>query len=456
MQNKKLSLCLQAICLINGTSFTFIIPILPDFLIKKQVSIATIGIILSVYQISNLIASLYLSKKSGVYRKTMLISIGQSNLVITVFFYGILQYFSDENFIVFLAAFLRFCQGISYPLVNSTIYSIVPMLNPEETEKNYAYFLMCSGLGVALGPVIGGFAYNFLGLASYYVFSVVYAAEGLIILPFVLKSVDFLEKQEKAAKSQKSTGGNPRKIQLKKAISNRDFLLTAFIFIVALMSYPAIQPGFSNHVHSYGGNDETVGLIFGSGDLVYVLTGFFVIHLLEKSKIQKKFFFIYGALITIVGLLAMGPEKYTYLPENLWMVTLGVSLMGFSQMLYLPIVIPQFIEIFNEIDGDAVGNNELAATLFTASLSATFFCGFIVGGVLIDNFGFSRGMTIYAMISLACTLIYARFYSKKQGICVRNECEMKLIDNCNNLLIENDNNIGIHNDNSNNNHNNAN
>lgn len=449
MENKKLSFYLQSICFINGTNFTFIIPILPDFLIKKQVSISLIGIILSFYQISNLITSLYLSKMSGVYGKNKLIFIGQCNLVLTVFSYGILQYFSNVNLIIFFAAFLRFLQGVSYPLVNSTIYSVVPKLNPNEIEQNYAIFLMCSGLGVAFGPVIGGFLYNYLGLTTYYVFSMVYAFEGFLLLPFVFHSIDLLENQEKATKIQKSDVLGLHKIELKKAIFNKNFMLTAFIFIVELMVYPAIQPGFSNHVHSYGGSDETVGLIFGFGDLLYVLTGFFVIQLIKKFKIERKFFFISGALITIIGLLMIGPEKYSYLPENLWMVTLGTVILGCSQMLYLPMVIPEFIEIFNEIDREATGNDDLAATLFSASLSATFFFGFIVGGLLTDYFGFRRGMTVYGIFALVCTIIYWKVYSKSKGDCIENECEMNLIDNnkkdnnCKNFnsFKKNDNNI---------------
>ena len=88
-------------------------------------------------------------------------------------------------------------------------------------------------------------------------------------------------------------------------------------------------------------------------------------------------------------------------------VIIGIGILGFSKMFYDPLFIPEILDILKEIDPETKGNEELASGLFMASISVTTFIGSILGGYLSDDFGFDRGMAIYAMIMLAYFVVFA-------------------------------------------------
>ena len=174
-----------------------------------------------------------------------------------------------------------------------------------------------------------------------------------------------------------------------------------------------IQPGFSDHIHSYGASEDIVGMIFGITSLVYGLTGFFVLFSLSKITLERKYCYIVGGITAVISLFLSGPEDYTYLPKNLIVVCVGMGILGFSQMCYIFVLIPDYLDIFKEIDPNAQGSPELATGLFNASVALSEFLGAILGGVLSDYFGFSRGMAIYAIFLFGFIIIFAIFRKYK-------------------------------------------
>ena len=90
--------------------------------------------------------------------------------------------------VIILSSLLRFIQGISLALVCSTIYSYVPMLFPTDLDRKYAMIEISLGSGMALGPVIGGFLYEYLYYTwSFAIMSIIYAIVFICLFPYILK-----------------------------------------------------------------------------------------------------------------------------------------------------------------------------------------------------------------------------------------------------------------------------
>lgn len=393
------------LCSIDSTNYIFLVPIIPDFLQKRGVSLTIIGFILSTYQISNILTYLYLAKNLIYFSKTKVIFIGQALLIINNIGMSFLNEISSNALIIVLTILMRFMQGMALAMISSPIYSYVPILYPDQMEKKFALIEICSGLGLALGPVIAGFLYELTGFSwSFNIMAIVYFLTILITFSYIYRYNKILEEeakieQEKSTETLKSLG-------LIRIFKNPKFLLTFFLLVFCLMSYYVIQPDFSAHIHSYKGNDETVGLIFGLGDFTYAITGLLMMQVILKSNIERKKLFIFGGILALVSLLLLGPETYTYIPKGLISVVIGISILGCSQMFYIPLIIPEILDILNEIDSTAKGNEEMASAFFMSTISATSFIGSILGGFLCDIFGFERAMTIYAMFLLCYLVLY--------------------------------------------------
>ena len=408
------SICL--LLLIDMTNFTFIVPIIPDFLLSQGVSLSLIGVILSFYQISYFFSSLYLGKNLVFYSKTRVMLIGQITLILSNLAFSFLNYGLSTIMVIILSSLLRFIQGIALSLVNSAIYSYIPILFPTDLDRKYAVIEISMGLGLSLGPVIGGFLYEYIDYTwSFCTMSLLYAFLVLFLFPFIMRFKLHEEKddlQEDLTEELDKT----EPLKLRNIIKNKAFILTFFVFVFNYMSYFLIQPGFSEHIHSYDGSEDTVGLIFGLGDLTYALTGFLLFRFLSSINVKRKYLFIFGGFMSMISLLIMGPEDYTFLPKNLIVVAIGMGVLGFAQMFYVATLIPEILDILREIDPDAKGNEEMACGLFNASVAATEFLGAILGGVLSDEFGFSRGMAIYALVLTGYLVVFAVFRSYKKTI----------------------------------------
>lgn len=422
MTESSLFYIMSLILLINSTNFVFVIPILPDFLLKRGIPFSFIGLILSFYQIGHIITAFYLGKNLIYLSKINVMIIGQVILVLSNIFMCFLSLLDSISWILILSMFLRFWQGVSYPCVVSTIYSYVPVLFPNEMEKKYAFLEITTGLGLSLGPVIGGILYGNFGFNNTFIFiSGIYLFAGLLFFPIIKNGLK--EKETVSTLEQKK-----EQIGFSLLIKNKPFILTFLMFILNYMCYSVIQPGFSDHVHSYQGSDETVGILFGLGDLTYALTGVFFMNYSKKFSDKKKGLFLLGGLLSIISLLIMGPEEFTFLPKNLWSVALGILLLGSAQMFYFPFIIPEFMNILHESYPNVTGIEEMSSGMFSAGISITILFGSILGGVLTDFYGFRRGITLYAFGLFFYLFIFWKFRDSKtrKGLS-ENERELKLI-----------------------------
>ena len=407
-------LCL--LLLIDETNFTFVVPIIPDFLLQQGVSLSLIGFILSFYQISYFFASLYMGKRLMFYNKTHVMLLGQIGLILSNLALSFLNYGLSTVMIIVLSVLLRLFQGLALALVSSGIYAYVHVLFPTDLDRKYAVLEISLGCGLALGPVVGGFLYEYAEYTGAFItMTIVYAAITVILFPFFMKFKLVFENDSLNEEHSPKEGEEEEKIekteplQTRKILKNKNFLLTFWIFVCEYGCYNLIQPGFSAHVHDYDGSEDTVGMIFGLGDLTYALTGFLLVRFLSKINVRRKYLFLFGGLMSLISLLILGPDDYTFLPKDLTTVSIGMGVLGFAQMFYTATLIPEYLDIFREMDPNASGSEELACGLFNASVAGTEFIGVILGGVLSDNFGFSRGMAIYAMYLLAVLVIFALF-----------------------------------------------
>ena len=419
------------LCLIDYTNFVFLVPILPDFLLSHGISLTMIGFILSAFQISNFFTSLYLSKYLVNFSKPKVIIIGQIFLITSNLAMAVLNYCSSITLMIFLSIFLRLIQGISEALVISSVYSYVILLYPEDLDSKYTVMEIFMGGGLALGPLIAGVLYEYTKFTlSFLIITILYILTGIIFFPYMIKYQAYMDKEPR---NEKNLQINEEKKQIDtiKIITNRNFTLTLWVFVFALMTYSVIQPGFSDHIHGYNGTDDVVGLIFGIVDIAYALTGFFMMTFIKSSKIKRKYFFLFGGSLSAISLLIIGPEQFTYLPISLITVAIGMGINGMSQMLFVPICIPEFLDILNEIDPNAKGNEEMACGLFNAAVSITLFLGSIVGGFLAEKCGFKRGMAIYGIFLIGFLILYGfgRKFKNKKKINGISNAELCLLEN---------------------------
>lgn len=410
MENSLFFRHLTLISFIFTTNYTFCIPILPDFLYERGVSLTMIGVVFSAYQTAFFFTSVFLGKFLPFYSKQKILLFGQLLLTLSILGYPILSLPIPNSLFIFLVLFLRAIQGVGYSIMSLVVWFYFPVIFPEEVNETYATAEIWKSLGMSAGPILGGLFYEYLGYSmSFFTLASIYMISTLYFYPLI--------KQKQLALEHELSVTSPflnRPLASLSILSHKEFLLSFFMFFFNIMCYGLIQPGFSQHIHSFIDKDYVVGLIFSLGDFTYSASGLFFIYFLAKKNIQRRKLLIFGGISSVLSILLIGPEKYTFLPQSLWVVTLGMILLGISQMLYIPIIIPEFLGILNEIEPNAKGKKELATGIFNAGIAVTQTTSTVLGGFLSEKFGFGRGLTIYALWLIGYIGIYAMLSGKKE------------------------------------------
>lgn len=70
--------------------------------------------------------------------------------------YSIVTFVPNKELFIIICIFMRIFQGFGRAMYSTVVFAMVPVLWPEAIQKHIGILESLTGLGVALGPIIGG------------------------------------------------------------------------------------------------------------------------------------------------------------------------------------------------------------------------------------------------------------------------------------------------------------
>jgi len=300
---------------------------------------------------------------------------------------------------------------------------------------------MALGLGLAIGPVIGSFAYSLMNYVNtFYFFTAYVGIIGMTCVSLIPARIN--------QSSKKDEGPNPfnDEVGYLQILSNRRALGSILICVFGMGCSLVADPVLSVRLINMGMTEVNTGFAFGvlggSQALGAPIAGWL------GGKIPIKYVQLIGSCIMILALYMMGPSLFfNGLPDKIWIIFVGLFLMGFSVAFVFALVALEIIDSkggeirdrwatkFEEegLDERQVKRKvkkqwkvaspilaDRAAALNEMSFAFGSLIGPIVGGKLTDVSGY-RHMTDYcciaaiiAMFANFCFVILPDFFIKKR------------------------------------------
>lgn len=440
MQRDYFLFSLFSLLCLDTATFGFVIPLLPDVVLSRGITMSVLGLILSFYPIGYFIISLVFGKTLHKYSKIKMLYLCQILLIISNLIFAFLEFFESKFLCLLVAIIARSIQGVGIGGASSILYSYVPERYPNKVEETYSFLEISTGSGVVFGSIFAGFLYEYTSYSfSFLLMAFIYVIASIAWVRLLENELEafhlnqILERDPEQHLSIHSFDGffsrnKDEDLSFTAILTNRNFFLTFLCQCFCCATATLLQPSFSEHVKAKGGSSQDIGLIYAACDITYASTAMFIFkHFL---KYGRKKLFLFGGIVACVGLLIVGPEKYTLLPDSLWTIGLGMSFNGFAQVFFTVPVIPEYIENLEDIFGQSDSINEMASGLFNAGLAISEFMGPVLGGLLAHHFGVGRGMAIYSLTLLLFLRVYWTFGKRKEK--KRNllkDFEMKFISN---------------------------
>ncbi|MES1038599.1 MULTISPECIES: MFS transporter [Peribacillus] len=271
-----------------------IIPVMPSFMNIMHLSGSTMGYLVAVFAVSQLVMSPFAGRWVDRYGRKKIIIIGLFLFGVSELIFGV-----GTNVSVFYLS--RILGGISAAFIMPGVTAYVAdITSVQERPKAMGYISAAISLGFIIGPGIGGFVAEY-GIRLPFFLAAAIAFLACLSSIFILKEPMTKEELAKVSANTKHTNFMD---DLKKSLNPLYFIAFIIVFVLAfgLSAYETVFSLFSDHKFGFTPKDIaiiiTISSIFGVVVQVFMF-GKLVDILGEKKLIQLCL--IVGAIFAVAS-----------------------------------------------------------------------------------------------------------------------------------------------------------
>ncbi|XP_045400352.1 MFS-type transporter SLC18B1 [Lemur catta] len=382
-------------------------PFFPKEAEKKGASNTIIGMIFGCYALFELLASLVFGNyvvhigAKFMFVAGMFVSGG-----VTILF-GILDQVPEGPIFIAMCFLVRVMDAISFAAAVTASSSILAKAFPNNVATVLGSLEIFSGLGLILGPPVGGFLYQSFGYELPFIFL------GCVVLLMVPLNMCILPNYE----------SDPGQHSFWKLITLPKVGLLVFVINSLSSCFGFLDPTLSLFVlEKFNLPAGYVGLVFLGLALSYAISSPLFGLLSDKMPHVRKWLLVFGNLITAGCYVLLGPVPILHIQSQLWLLVLILVVHGISAGMS---IIPTFPEIlscaYENGFEEGLSTLGLVSGLFSAMWSVGAFIGPTLGGFLYEKIGFEWAAAIqglWALISgLAMGLFYVLEHSRRRRRC---------------------------------------
>ncbi|HEY9078176.1 MAG TPA: MFS transporter [Anaerolineaceae bacterium] len=377
-QRKNLVILFFTIMVVN-IGFGIILPILPYYAQNLGASASMLGLLSASYATLQFIFAPIWGRISDRIGRRPVLLVGLSGFAISFLVFG----FASRLWMLFLA---RVISGIlSSATLPTALAYIADTTPPENRARGMGLMGAASGLGMILGPAVGGF------LSAIHIQIPFFASAGITILIFAFALIYLPESLLKTHRTAEYSASSIQINPFQRLMSGLQGKMAFFMIIATLTSLGMAQVEAIGALYAkarFGAGPMQMGLLFilvgGLGVFSqFVIVGPLIKKIGEQRSIQ-------------ISLLGVGTSFLLCgLAETYLLGILGVLILGTTIALLRPAL--------NTLVSRSAGPSRQGAALGTVSsfYSLGMMFGPVTGGLIFDWLGISSPFFFSAIIHLA-------------------------------------------------------
>ncbi|XP_025904011.1 MFS-type transporter SLC18B1 [Nothoprocta perdicaria] len=371
-------------------------PFFPAEAEKKGTSSTIVGMIFGCFALFNFLASLILGNYlTQIGAKFMFVAGMFVSGCVTILF-GILDKVPNGPLFITLCFLVRAMDAVGFAAAMTASFSILAKAFPSNIATVLGSLEIFTGLGLVLGPPLGGFLYQSFG------YEVPFIALGCLVLVLVPMNMCLLPKYDSI----------PSKDSFWKLVLLPKVLLLCFIIFSLSSCLGFLDPTMSLFIlKKFKLPAGYVGLVFLGLALSYSLSSPLLGFLSDKLPHLRKWLLVFGSLIIAACFFMLGPAPVLHIESKLWLFVLVLVLIGFSLGMSSIPVFPEILHCAYE-NGFEEGLSllGLVSGLFSAMWSLGAFVGPTLGGFIDEKLGFEWASAIQGGWPLLSGLAIGIFY----------------------------------------------
>nr|XP_022912860.1 MFS-type transporter SLC18B1-like [Onthophagus taurus]XP_022912871.1 MFS-type transporter SLC18B1-like [Onthophagus taurus] len=298
--------------------------------------------------------------------------------------FGLLEFVNDYTLFTSFCFLIRGLEALGASAFSTASYVYVVATFPDNMGSVFGILETFVGLGMSIGPALGGFLYSIGGFeAPFFVLGATMVC-AIPINMFLLKPVEHCDVSNQ----------NTSMLSLVKVPA---VLVIGLVIVVTSSAWAFLDPTLEPHLREFDLSPEHVGLIFL---LFSALYGIFspIWGWLADRVFNHWHMMALGLIFSSFGLLLLGPSPlFNFLPNSLPLNLVALSIIGISVALSL---LPTFQGVLTSaIEGgysNAIPTYGIVAGIWSCMYSLGEVIGPSLGGILLEHYGFAVASTTMA------------------------------------------------------------
>uniref|UniRef100_A0A3Q2NPD8 Solute carrier family 18 member B1 n=1 Tax=Fundulus heteroclitus TaxID=8078 RepID=A0A3Q2NPD8_FUNHE len=366
-------------------------PFFPNEAVKKGASQTVVGLIFGSYAVCNLIGSMVMGRYIvQIGAKFMLIAGLFVSSVCTIMF-GLLDRAPAGAPFISLCFIVRSVDAVGFAAAMTSTFAMTAKIFPNNVATVLGSLEIFTGLGLILGPPVGGWFYHSFG---YEVPFMLLGCLLMIMVPFNIYVLPSIEAE-------------PSKDSFFRLLLHGKAILICFVIVTLSAGLGFIDATLSLFaMKTFNLSSGYVGLIMIGLSLPYCLASPLIGYFTDKYPGTRTGFTVTGGVITAVCFFLLGPAPFFHIHSQLWLMVLMLALIGFSLGMTAIPTFPEIITCAHE-QGFEEGLSTLGMVsgLFGAFWSTGMFYGPIVGGLITQRLSFEWAATVQGAMGLLAALL---------------------------------------------------
>ncbi|XP_068933456.1 MFS-type transporter SLC18B1 isoform X2 [Petaurus breviceps papuanus] len=323
--------------------------------------------------------------------------------------FGMLDRAPDGPVFIAMCFLVRVVDAISFAASLTASSSLLAKAFPNNVATVMGSLEIFSGLGLVLGPPLGGFLYQTFGYEVPFIFL------GCLVLLMVPFNMCILPNYDSA----------PSQHSFWKLVTLPKVGLISFVIISLSGGFGFLDPTLSLFVlNKFNLSAGYVGFVFLGLALSYTISSPLFGLLSDKIPYLRKWLLVSGNIITAVCYMLLGPVPVLHMESHLWLFILVLVVNGISAAMSIIPTFPELLSCAYE-NGfeEGLSTLGLVSGLFGAMWSLGAFIGPTLGGFLYEKIGFEWATAAQGLWALLTGLAMGLYYIVEHW--QRRRCELQ-------------------------------
>ena len=288
--------------------------------------------------------------------------------------FGLLPYIHNKWLFLIGAIFLRICDALATTFRGVTVMTLITVYIPESVPTLVGFLQSGVGVGLVLGPTLGGYLYQLSG------FTPTFILNGSVLLLYTLVPTYLIPKDEIVT-------NHTSPVTLLHILKLKEIYITMGNIFLMAVGIGFINTTLSAQLSTYNFEKFTIGIVFmGYGVSMMFISPIF--GWLINHYMHPRCCLLFGTVLQMISFVLVGPMPI--LPRSVVLSLIGIILSGIANgAIYTP-TYPDCLQI---CQGEGLARDQNVYSRLSGIQRFFFALGAMIGsaagGSLFETIGFS-------------------------------------------------------------------